>query len=165
MWSDVNIMHVVISATCSSDICTAAFAAGGLASVLFSAILALLIYKEHNKSSKSLSSFNKDDTAKKWRHERSGEHLSVFSALKRFTSVVSSNCHRMADMHLSNKNHTLKETTDLKVLLLSTYSYLKTACFSRKNNSNSFAFSAIKNISPLFKRKKKQCPVRLVKVY
>lgn len=65
MWSDVNIMHGVISATCSSDICTAAFAAGGLASVLFSAILALLIYKEHNKSSKSLSSFNKDDTAKK----------------------------------------------------------------------------------------------------
>lgn len=41
---------ILVSATCSSDICTAAFAAGGLASVLFSAILALLIYKEHNKS-------------------------------------------------------------------------------------------------------------------
>lgn len=61
----------------------------------------------------------------------------------------------MADMDLSNKNHMLKETTDLKVLLLSTYSYLKTACFSRKNNSNSFAFSAIKNSSTHSSKEKK----------
>ncbi|CAI5686085.1 butyrophilin subfamily 3 member A2-like isoform X1 [Oreochromis aureus] len=50
---------ILISATCSFDICTAAFAAGGLASVLLASVLALLIYKEHTKSAQKKESLHR----------------------------------------------------------------------------------------------------------